>query len=59
MKADTRVRAIKDPLLSVATMRDTYALAAAEATIEVQAADIVDSFFLSRFGRGWLAANEY
>ncbi len=36
--------------LSVATMRDTYGLAAAEATIEVQAADIVDSFFLSRFG---------
>ena len=59
MKADIRIRAIKDPLLSVATIRDTYGLAAAEATIEVQAADIVDSFFLRRFGRGWFAANEY
>ncbi len=31
--------------LSVATMRDSCGLAAAEATIEVQAAGIVDSFF--------------
>ncbi len=51
-RLDTYLALAMQNQLSVATMRDTYGLAAAEATIEVQAADIVDSFFLSRFGRG-------
>ena len=58
-RLDTYLALAMQNQLSVATMRDTYGLAAAEATIEVQAADIVDSFFLSRFGRGWFAANVY
>jgi dihydropteroate synthase len=49
-RLDTYLALAMQNQLSVATMRDTYGLAAAEATIEVQAADIVDSFFLSRFG---------
>ena len=49
-RLDTYLALAMQNQLSVATMRDTYGLAAAEATIEVQAADIVDSFVLSRFG---------
>ena len=43
-RLDTYLALAMQHQLSVATMRDTYGLAAAEATNEVQGADIVDSF---------------
>jgi hypothetical protein len=45
--------------LTIATMRDSYGLAASETTIEAQSADIVDTYLRGRFARGWFAASEY